>query len=508
MLRRFLLYSTLVLPITLLPGCGGGGGGTQPQTSTVTVSISPLQVSLAVNATQQFTATVTGTFNLAVTWKVNSVTGGSSTTGTVNTTGLYTAPGTVPSPSSVTVTAVSQADVSKTASAIVTLTGSGSPSINQAVQNPPVKLGTTGGNSDDISGRFCCSGTLGALLTRSGTNYVLSNNHVLARSDLAKVGEPVTQPGLVDNNCAPGHLVANLSQFVMLEGTKISNGPPPVYTAPADAAIAQVVSGQVDTTGSILQLGAVVNGVPQPAPPASSTATPTIGMAVAKSGRTTGLTCSTIGAFQMKVDVDYSPSCGSKTTSFTVEYDNQIDILSSTFSNAGDSGSLIVDATTAQPVGLLYAGSPSDTVANPVSDVLTALADPKTGALPTFVGGATHMVFGCTGGSSQGATGQAFTAGTTMRIANEEIDRAVSAKTKRASVMMKDPAIFGVGVTAGDTPGTAAVIILVEQGKPHGPIPAQLDGVPTKVRIVPRIRAFNGSCEQVSERGHSLAGLR
>ena len=104
MLRRFLLYSTLVLPITLLPGCGGGGGGTQPQTSTVTVSISPLQVALAVNAMQQFTATVTGTTNLAVTWKVNSVTGGSSTTGTVNTTGLYTAPGTVPSPSSVTVT--------------------------------------------------------------------------------------------------------------------------------------------------------------------------------------------------------------------------------------------------------------------------------------------------------------------------------------------------------------------------------------------------------------------
>src|SRR5215813_9065375 len=56
---------------------------------------------------------------------------------------------------------------------------------NRLKQTLPVKLGTSGGNVNDITRRFCCSGTLGALVTRGGTDYVLSNNHVLARGDQA-----------------------------------------------------------------------------------------------------------------------------------------------------------------------------------------------------------------------------------------------------------------------------------------------------------------------------------
>ncbi|HLG14060.1 MAG TPA: hypothetical protein VJH03_05950 [Blastocatellia bacterium] len=44
-------------------------------------------------------------------------------------------------------------------------------------------FGVSGGNVNDISKRFCCSGTLGSLVTSGGANYILSNNHVLARSD-------------------------------------------------------------------------------------------------------------------------------------------------------------------------------------------------------------------------------------------------------------------------------------------------------------------------------------
>src|SRR5256884_732352 len=73
---------------------------------------------------QQFTATVTGSSNTAVTWEVNGVTGGNSTTGTVSTSGLYTAPATVPNPANVTVTAVLQADTTKSASATVTISNS------------------------------------------------------------------------------------------------------------------------------------------------------------------------------------------------------------------------------------------------------------------------------------------------------------------------------------------------------------------------------------------------
>jgi hypothetical protein len=65
---------------------------------------------------------VQNTSNTAVTWQVNGVTGGNATVGTISSAGLYTAPTVVPSPATVTVTAVSQADPAKSASAQVTVT--------------------------------------------------------------------------------------------------------------------------------------------------------------------------------------------------------------------------------------------------------------------------------------------------------------------------------------------------------------------------------------------------
>ena len=492
MSRRVLVLFITGVSFGMLAGCGGGSHSTQTQVVAVSVSVSPSRATVTVGMTVFFTATVKGTSNQLVTWQVNGTTGGNSTVGTIAASGLYTAPSTLPSPATVTVTAVSQADNTKSGSATVTISGS-SPTSNQALQNPPIKLGTSGGNANDHSASFCCSGTLGALVTRNGTQFILSNNHVLARSDQAKAGEPIDQPGLVDNNCSPAQLVANLTQFVNLETTKISAGPPPTYSAPADAAIAQVVSGQVDPAGTILELGALSGGIPQPAPPASTPIAPAIGMAVAKSGRTTGLTCASIGSINLTVDVDYNPSCGSKTVSFTARYSNQIDIVNSTFSSPGDSGSLVVDAQTAQPVGMLYAGGSSDTVAHPIQAVLNALPDPNNNAVPTIIGGAPHTVDGCTVGSAPGA---ASIRATTMfvRIPDTEVSRATAAKQNHVSALMSDPAVIGVGVTAGDVPGTAAVMILVEQGKVPRPLPSQVDGVPTKIRTVPRFRAFGGSC--------------
>jgi hypothetical protein len=85
------------------------------------VTISPSAVSLVTNATQLFTATVTGTSNTAVTWQVNGVTGGTSNAGTIATTGLFLAPAALPNPAAVTVKAISQADPTKSASATVTV---------------------------------------------------------------------------------------------------------------------------------------------------------------------------------------------------------------------------------------------------------------------------------------------------------------------------------------------------------------------------------------------------
>jgi hypothetical protein len=94
----------------------------------VSVTISPTTATLATLANQAFTATVSGSINTAVTWQVNGLSGGNSTAGLVSTTipgttneALYLGPAAVPSPATVSVTAVSQADPTKSASATVTL---------------------------------------------------------------------------------------------------------------------------------------------------------------------------------------------------------------------------------------------------------------------------------------------------------------------------------------------------------------------------------------------------
>jgi Fe-S cluster assembly iron-binding protein IscA len=100
---------------------------TKSSTATVTiaqeigVSISPASAQLAIGASQQFTAKVTGTTITSVTWSVTGSGCAGSTCGTITTAGDYTAPDTVPTPAQVTVTATSTADGVTSASATVTI---------------------------------------------------------------------------------------------------------------------------------------------------------------------------------------------------------------------------------------------------------------------------------------------------------------------------------------------------------------------------------------------------
>ncbi|HTM12731.1 MAG TPA: hypothetical protein VL127_07455 [Bryobacteraceae bacterium] len=104
------------------PAVAGSATVTVVNALPIAVTISPTSARVRVTATKQFTASVTNTTNTSVTWKVNGVTGGNSTFGTVSTGGLYKAPNIVPSPSKVTVSATSNADASKSASATVSIT--------------------------------------------------------------------------------------------------------------------------------------------------------------------------------------------------------------------------------------------------------------------------------------------------------------------------------------------------------------------------------------------------
>src|SRR5450631_167283 len=85
------------------------------------VSVSPTSATLMVGNTQRFTATVTGTGNTAVNWSVAGAGCSGSTCGQVTSSGLYVAPASVPSPAQVIVTATSVQDMSKSASATVTV---------------------------------------------------------------------------------------------------------------------------------------------------------------------------------------------------------------------------------------------------------------------------------------------------------------------------------------------------------------------------------------------------
>jgi hypothetical protein len=121
--------ATVPSPATVTVTATSLADSTQSQSVTVTVtagtaislSIAPQTASVYTGRTLQFTPTFNTTANTGVTWEVNSTIGGDVTHGTISSSGLYTAPATVPSPATVTITAISQADPTKSATAQVTI---------------------------------------------------------------------------------------------------------------------------------------------------------------------------------------------------------------------------------------------------------------------------------------------------------------------------------------------------------------------------------------------------
>ena len=467
--------------------CGGGSGsagGGVGNNQNITVTVAPVSASVALNGTVQYTATVAGTTNTAVTWSAGGIPGGNSSVGTISSAGLYTAPAVLPNPSAVNIVATSVADTTKSGSATANVIVHHD---NQDPQNAPIKLGTSGGNATDkvTSGRdtFCCSGTLGSLISRGGNSYILSNNHVLDKSGQGAIGDPISQPGLADTNCGtnPSITVANLTQAVPLP----MNG-----TGTVDAAMAQIVASEVDTSGTILDLAAVG----QPAAPSAILATANLNsQTVAKSGDATGLTCSTVNGIDVAVRVSYSTQCQGGTT-FTVTFDHQISIQGANFSNNGDSGSLIVTADTARPLALLYAGSSTGTVGNPIQDVLTALKDPNSQATPTVVGGVDHAV-ACPAATQTQATAREKVL-SRPQLPDSEVSRAIAAKNQHSIELMQDPAVTGVGVgQSDDNPAESAIVVFLKD-QPRFPIPAQIEGVRTKIVPGAAFRAEQTAAKQ------------
>jgi len=242
--------------------------------------------------------------------------------------------------------------------------GGGGGVSHKAKQTPPIQLGTSGGWRHDLANGYCCGGTLGSLVQIGNTQYILSNYHVLnadivdgGNGRTAQAGEPVIQPGLIDVSCN----AINAQNVATLVSGKDEGSLP---SSNVDAAIAQVIQGMVRNDGAILEIGTI----------SSTTVGASLNQAVKKSGRTTGLTRSYVNGLNATVSVAYDNECAGG-PAFTKTFTGQILVKNrgSKFIAGGDSGSLMVQDVNTNPraVGLLYAGSSTIAVANPIGQVLS-----------------------------------------------------------------------------------------------------------------------------------------
>jgi hypothetical protein len=255
----------------------------------------------------------------------------------------------------------------------------------------------------------------------------------------------------------------------------------------ADAAIAQVSSRSVDPAGNILELGnRQTDGSLAAAPPGISSTLgkgepATLQLHVAKSGRTTGLTCGGITALDVDVSVDYYRDCAETKPYLTKSFTNQIAVSGDRFSDAGDSGALLVDTANAEPVGLFFAGGTDAAgvgqgMANPASEVLNELGvQSGNSANYTFVGTTDHAVSCLSYGDSTVAAAQA------QALSDNEI--ALVQHVLSTARVLVNPLAGILGIALGkssDHPGEAAVIVYVDEASQPS-IPITIDGVRTLV---------------------------
>ena len=237
----------------------------------------------------------------------------------------------------------------------------------------PSPIGVSSGSERLIIVRghlYCTTGTLGArVLDGSANIYALSNAHVYALEgsrtqgtvQAGVTGDRILQPGRVDMTdqaCGSPQeidaaLIGRLAEFTPVVISRNASNT-------VDAAIASTTTSEVGTATPADGYGT----------PSSKTvpATLALGLPVQKYGRTTGLTTGSVTGVNATVLISYDTGQARFVQQLIIQPPK-----GKSFSGSGDSGSLIVTQTTNLPVGLLFAGSSSSTIANPIDLVLEAL---------------------------------------------------------------------------------------------------------------------------------------
>ena len=239
------------------------------------------------------------------------------------------------------------------------------------------------------------AGTLGCLVSKGGKTYILSNNHVLADENYGITGDEIIQPGAYDGG-ATADTIASLADYIPIEFEEGDIPPPPpapdggsscklakVFTAVTNKVLSifgrktrvQAIEPQVQGDGinyvdAALALP-VLDSVVSPTIYNSPYGDRVAGLSeqvfvtekIYKSGRTTGITTDEVLQVSVVSDVMYG---NGRVARF---YDQ---ILAGPMSAGGDSGSLVLDLSN-NAVGLLFAGSDTTTLINPISYVLNEL---------------------------------------------------------------------------------------------------------------------------------------
>ncbi len=199
------------------------------------------------------------------------------------------------------------------------------------------------------------AGTVACVVTQGCHTMVLSNNHVLADSNAANVGDLILQPGVFDGGIYPSDSVGTLYDWVDIEmATSATNR--------VDAAIA-LIDGQ-DFTNETFPDG---YGNPR-----ASWKVPEAGLDVMKYGRTTRYTEGVITGVNAIVLVNYNTCCARFIGQVVIEPVGNPD-----FALGGDSGALVVARNgpdDRRPVALVFAVAGDTKVfANPIDDVINQL---------------------------------------------------------------------------------------------------------------------------------------
>jgi hypothetical protein len=192
---------------------------------------------------------------------------------------------------------------------------------------------------------------------RQNRLLLLSNNHVIANSNVAAVNDPIVQMAPLDGGVDPRDRIAVLERWVTINFAVAASNL--VDCATAWCWPDRVRKEFIFRSGGAWQYFRVGS-----APIAAS-----IGLSVGKSGRTTQLTSGRVIDVNASIRVNYG---GGRVANFrdqvTIRGNNTL------FSQGGDSGSLIWTWDSARrPVGLLFAGGGDFTFANKIHHVLNAL---------------------------------------------------------------------------------------------------------------------------------------